>query len=151
MKILVDGPTSLQQISVKDTNRFGQIKCIQRKTNTCVTLLTQLMHSPFSDRYSAYATSAKIFDSQLSNYFDTLTTILTEIINYFNCRGRSFLAMNPSTKQQYIQFSEFFFSRIFLSAISFIEYSKLMYSQKNSNVNLVQLLTHFFFYCIMTY
>ena len=144
MKILVDGPTSLQQISVKDTNRFWQIKCIQRKTNTCVTLLTQLMHSPFSDRYSAYATSAKIFDSQLSNYFDTLTTILTEIINYFKCRGRSFLAVNPSTKQQYIQFSEFFFSRIFLSAISFIKYSKLMYSQKNSNVNLVQLLKHFF-------
>ena len=144
MKILVDGSTSLQQISVKDTNRFWQIKCIQRKTNTCVTLLTQLMHSPFSDRYSAYATSAKIFDSQLSNYFDTLTTILTEIINYFKCRGRSFLAVNPSTKQQYIQFSEiFFFKHIFLSATSF-KYSKLMYSQKNSNVNLVQLLKHLF-------
>ena len=143
MKILVDGTTSLQQLSIKDTNRLGQIECIQRKTNTCVTLLTQLMHSPFSDRYSAYATSAKIFDSQLSNYFDTLTTILTEIMNYSKCRGRSFLAVDPSTKQQYIQFSEIF-QGYFLSATSFINYSKLMYSQKNSNVNLVQLLKHLF-------
>ena len=151
MKILVDGPTSLQQISVKDTNRFGQIKCIQRKTNTCVTLLTQLMHSPFSDRYSAYATSAKIFDSQLSNYFDTLTTILTEIINYFKCRGRSFLAVNPSTKQQYIQFSEFFFLEdIFISHI-FHKIFEIDVLTKEFKCEFGTIIETFFFYYIVTY
>ena len=145
MKILVDGPTSLQQISVKDTNRFGQIKCIQRKTNTCVTLLTQLMHSPFSDRYSAYATSAKIFDSQLSNYFDTLTTILTEIINYFKCRGRSFLAVDPSTKQQYTQFSEIFFSRGYFISHIFQKLFKIDVLTKDFKCEFGTIIETFFF------